>query len=106
MLEESLVQIRFRLDALRGGQARPVGLWERAKDLFQRPESLEPMGALQALDRELDQIGIHTSADALLLRALSASRGRAAELARGLTGRASEAMAEYQERLRIAERAL
>src|SRR6185436_17553729 len=65
-----------------------------------------PMPALQALDRELDQVGVHTSEDALLLKALSASRGRVAELAQGLTRRAGEALAEYQDRLRRAERAL
>src|SRR4051812_19703178 len=106
MLEGSLVQLRFRLDALKAGQVRPLGLWERAVDLFARPEAMAPMPALQALDRELDQVGVHTSADALLLKALSASRGRVAELAQGLTRRAEEALAEYQDRLRRAERAL
>lgn len=106
MLETSLVQLRFRLDALKAGQVRPLGLWERAVELFSRPEAMAPMSALQALDRELDQVGIHTSADALLLKQLSTSRGRVAELAQGLTRRAQEALAEYQDRLRRAERAL
>ncbi|HVE83791.1 MAG TPA: VWA domain-containing protein, partial [Myxococcales bacterium] len=106
MLDQSLVQIRFRLDALRAGQVRPVGLWERAADLFSRPAAMEPMGALAALDRELDQVGIHTSADALLLKALSSSRGRLGELARGLNRRAEVALEEYRDRLRRAERAL
>jgi len=106
MLDESLVQLRFRLDALRAGQVRPLGFWERAADLFARPEAMEPMPVLQALDRELDQVGIHTSADALLLKALSANRGRMGQLAQGLTRRAEEALEEYRDRLRRAERAL
>src|SRR6185295_19292274 len=106
MLDGSLVQLRFRLDALKAGQVRPVGLWERTVELFSRPEAMGPMPALQALDRELDQVGIHTSADALLLKQLSTARGRVAALAQGLTRRAEEALAEYQDRLRRAERAL
>src|SRR5512138_1639707 len=106
MLEGSLVQLRFRLDALKAGQVRPMGLVARALELFSRPEAMAPMPALLALDRELDQVGIHTSADALLLKQLSTSRGRVAELAQGLTRRAQAALEEYRDRLRRAERAL
>src|SRR3954464_10991933 len=103
MLDGSLVQLRFRLDALKAGPGGPLGLWERAVELFSRPEAMEPMPVLQALDRELDQVGIHTSADALLLKALSANRGRVGQLASGLTRRAEEALEEYRDRLRRAE---
>jgi Mg-chelatase subunit ChlD len=107
MLEQELVALRFRLDALREGQVRPVGLWERALELVQpRLEALSPLADLAALDRELDQVGVHTSADALLLRQLSSSRGRAGELAQGLTRRAEAALREYRDRLHRAERAL
>src|SRR5688572_17088794 len=106
MLEQELVSLRFRLDALQAGQVRPIGLWERALELLQRVEALSPLADLATLDRELDQVGVHTSADALLLRQLSTPKGRAGALAQGLTRRATAALLEYRDRLQRAERAL
>jgi len=57
------------------------------------------------VDRELDKVGIHTSADALLLRELGVRRGLAGGLAHGLQGRAAQAVEEVEECVSRVERA-
>src|SRR5512146_973562 len=100
-----LTEIRRRLDALKEGQAQKLGLVDRARALLEKQQGLGDLDALYALDRELDKVGVHTAADARLLRKLGASKGRAGELASGLRARAEGALSAYDEAVRRAERA-
>ncbi len=105
MLAPALNQIRQRLDALKSGQVQEPGLFERARALFDREEG-SPLQMLHALDRDFDRAGIHTAADAKLLRELGKLKGRLGGLCEGLTGRAEVALGEFDAALRKAERLL
>ncbi len=85
------------------GQA---GWLQRALARLGRGEELPPLEVLLRLDRELDRVGVHTAADARLLRTLGEGTGRAGALAKGLSARAASALDEFEDRLRRAERAL
>ena len=54
----------------------------------ERGEKLE---VLRELDRDFDRAGVHTAADAKLLRELGRMKGRLGSLSEGLTGRAQAA---------------
>nr|WP_216623381.1 vWA domain-containing protein [Corallococcus exercitus] len=100
-----LTPLRQRLDALRQPAAARGGAWSWPFGRkLKGPEDLG-LPVLVALDRELDRVGIHTAADARLLLALGTQRGRAGALAQGLSARASQALEEYEECLRLVERA-
>ncbi|RKH50671.1 vWA domain-containing protein [Corallococcus llansteffanensis] len=105
MLARRLTQLRQRLDALR---QPPMGRGASWSWPFGRkvrgPEDLS-LPVLVALDRELDRVGVHTAADARLLLALGTQRGRAGVLAQGLAARAAQALEEFEECLRLVERA-
>ncbi|RKH42442.1 vWA domain-containing protein [Corallococcus sicarius] len=106
MLARRLTQLRQRLDALRQpptGRGGPSWSWPFGRKV-RGPEDLS-LPLLVALDRELDRVGVHTAADARLLLALGTQRGRAGVLAQGLAGRAAQALEEFEECLRLVERA-
>ena len=105
MLARRLTELRRRLDALNQPAPAPSG-WRgwvpgrRARG----PEDLA-LPVLMALDRELDRVGVHTAADAQLLRELGVRRGRAGALAQGLQMRAQQALEEVEECVLRMERA-
>jgi hypothetical protein len=97
-------QLKGRLEALRAGTPPPLGVLERARMLFVRDDGLVTLDALRALDLELERAGVHTVADARLLRELGASRGRLGELSKGLETRAEASLKEFDLALSEAER--
>jgi hypothetical protein len=103
MLRARLGDLRQRLDGLRSGTPRVPSVLARTLAFFARPDGLKALAAVEALDRALDQVGIHTAPDARLLRQAGASKGKVGILARGLERRAEAALAEFAERLRGAE---
>src|SRR5919197_882193 len=106
VLHRSLAEIHLRVDALGAGRVRQPRWLDRARALF--PAAGEPvqLAVLAALDRDLDRAGVHTSADARLLRELGVRTGRAASVARGIESRAQRAIEELEAAVRRAERAL
>ncbi|MHB8879154.1 MAG: vWA domain-containing protein [Myxococcaceae bacterium] len=105
MLAERLSRLRARLDALREGRVLSPGVLDRALALFDRGREAADTQVLAALDRDLDKVGVHTAADAWLLRELGVQTGRAGALAVGLAGRAVQALDEVEAQVRRAERA-
>src|SRR5438105_10082225 len=93
MLTAELNRIRSRLDALKEGRVLESGLLSRARALLERDEPPK-LETLMALDRDFDRAGVHTAADARLLRELGKLKGRLPELAPGLGRRAAQALAE------------
>ena len=78
MLSSRLSELRLRLDALQQGSVRPGGSvlgW--ALRLVAPGEQELSLPLLTALDKELDRVGVHTRADARLLKALGVQKGRA-----------------------------
>ncbi|MDY7230780.1 vWA domain-containing protein [Hyalangium rubrum] len=105
MLAPQLTGLRQRLDALQQAAERPSGVVGWALGLMAPGEVDLAFPTIAALDRELDRVGVHTLADAHLLRSLGVRKGRAGKLAEALGARASEALEEFEERLRRVERA-
>lgn len=105
MLAPKLTELRLRLDSLQQGAARPAGMVGWALGLMAPGEVDLSFPTIAALDKELDRVGVHTLADAHLLRSLGARKGRAGQLAEGLTARATEALEEFEVRMRMVERA-
>jgi uncharacterized protein YegL len=105
MLAPRLTDLRQRLDALQQGTARPAGMVGWALGLMAPGDVDLSFPTIAALDRELNRVGIHTLADAHLLRSLGVRKGRAGQLAEGLGARAGEALEEFEARLRQVERA-
>src|SRR4051794_21400436 len=105
MLAPQLNRIRDRLDAIKNGKVLEQGLFDRARAIFDREESGK-LDVLHALDRDFDRAGIHTAADAKLLRELGKLKGRLGGLSEGLADRAQAALLEYDGVLRKAERML
>ncbi|QSQ27039.1 VWA domain-containing protein [Pyxidicoccus parkwayensis] len=105
MLSRRLTELRRRLDALHQ-PAPPPGGW-RAWALGRRARGPEDLAlpVLSALDRELDRVGVHTAADAQLLRELGVRKGRAGALAQGLQTRAQQALEEVDACVLLVERA-
>jgi Mg-chelatase subunit ChlD len=106
MLVSRFNRLRARLDALKAGRVVALGLLERARLMFVADDGVPPLDALTALDVELDRAGVHTTADARLLREVGQSKGRLAELATGLAARAGEAVAAFELAMDAAERLL
>jgi hypothetical protein len=105
VLARRLTDLRRRLDTLR--QPAPAqGGW-RGWSLGRRARGPEDLAlpVLTALDRELDRVGVHTAADAQLLRELGVRKGRAGALAQGLQTRAQQALEEMEECVLRVERA-
>ena len=98
-----LEALRARLDALREGRVAR-GVVSRALARWLVPADVPAGSRLARLDRDLDRVGIHTAADAALLKEVAGTRGRAGALAEGLLARADEARGEYEDRLLDAER--
>ncbi|MBJ6763860.1 VWA domain-containing protein [Myxococcaceae bacterium JPH2] len=103
MLSRRLSELRSRVDALRQPSAGGAMPWALLGRRLRGPEDLS-LPVLSALDKALDRVGVHTSADARLLRRLGVKRGRAGALAQGLEGRAAEALDEYAQCVARAER--
>lgn len=104
MSAERFNQLKERLDALRAGRPPPLGLLERARMLFVRDDGRVSLDALRALDADLERAGVHTVADARLLRELGAARGKLGELSLGLRERATASLTEFELALAEAER--
>src|SRR5512140_2076774 len=105
MLAPRLTELRQRLDALQQNVARPSGMVGWALGLTAPREVELSFPTIAALDKELDRVGVHTLADAHLLRSLGVRKGRAGQLAEALGARAHEALEEFETRLRQVERA-
>lgn len=103
MLAERFNALRARLDALAVGQVATPGLFQRVGRLFVARAKNPPRDALVALDRDLELAGIHTSADAKLLRELTVMRGNLGALGRGLSERALQAQEELEGAVAVAE---
>ena len=97
-------QLKDRLDALRAGHPPPLSLIDRAKMLFVRDDGLVTLDALRALDLDLERAGVHTVADARLLRELGSAKGKLGELCTGLRARATASLTEFELALAEAER--
>ncbi len=105
MLVERYNGFVTRLDALQNGRVPSRGTFARVvRRLRGRREGDEPLH-LRALDEELGRAGIHTSADARLLRDLSVTKGRVAALREGLLENAQAALGEFELLLSEAEAA-
>jgi hypothetical protein len=105
MRARRLTELRLRLDALQQSAARPAGVVGWALGLMAPGEVDLSLPTIAELDRELNRVGVHTLADAHLLRSLGVQKGRAGKLAEALQARAGEALEEFEERLRLVERA-
>jgi hypothetical protein len=105
MLAPRLTELRLRLDSLQQGTARPSGMVGWALGLMAPGDVDLSSPTIAALDRELDRVGVHTLADAHLLRSLGVRKGRAGQLAEALQERAREALEEFEARMRTVERA-
>jgi hypothetical protein len=105
VLSRRLTDLRRRLDALHQPAPTPGG-W-RGWSLGRRARGPEDLAlpVLTGLDRELDRVGVHTAADAQLLRELGVRKGRAGTLALGLQTRAQQALEEVEECVLRVERA-
>jgi hypothetical protein len=104
MLAERLQGIRERIDRLKAGEAPDLPLLERLRALVREDDGEVLLEPIHALHRELERVGVHTSADARLLRELGQAKGRLGELSRGLLLRGEEALAAMEASLREAER--
>ncbi len=106
MLGPQLNRLRERLDAVKAGKVLEQGLFDRARAIFDRDDGSGKLDALHELDRDFDRAGIHTAADAKLLRELGKMKGKLGTLAEGLAGRAQASLAEFELATRRAERLL
>jgi Mg-chelatase subunit ChlD len=106
MNAERFNRLRHRLDALKAGRSPSRTLLARARAMFVTDDGEVDLTALVTLDRELEQAGVQTSADAKLLREVGQARGRLGELARGLTERAVESLTQFERAVDEAERLL
>lgn len=97
-------QLKSRLDALRAGNPPAIGLLDRARMLFVREETATRPEVLRALDADLERAGVHTVADARLLRELGMAKGKLGELSAGLRARAAAGLDEFEKALEEAER--
>ena len=106
MLGPQLNRIRQRLDAVKAGKGLEQGLLDRARAIFDRDLGGEKLDVLRELDRDFDRAGIHTAADAKLLRELGKMKGKLGGLSEGLAARAEAALGEFELAVRRAERLL
>ncbi len=106
MNAERFNRLRQRLDALKAGRSPSMTLLARARAIFVEDDGLVDLSALTELDRELEQAGVQTSADAKLLREVGQARGRLGELSRGLSERAVESLTQFERAVDEAERLL
>jgi hypothetical protein len=97
-------QLKDRIDALKAGRPPTLGLFDRAKMMFVRDDGKVSLEALRALDADLERAGVHTVADARLLRELGTAKGKLAELSVGLKARAGAALTEFELAVSEAER--
>jgi hypothetical protein len=104
MLAERLERIHERVQGLKVGEVPSLPLLERLRALVREDDGEVLLEPVHALHRELERVGVHTSADARLLRELGQVKGRLGELSRGLLLRAEEALAAMEASLREAER--
>ncbi|QSQ15067.1 vWA domain-containing protein [Myxococcus landrumensis] len=104
MLSRQLTELRRRLDSLRESPPSVSGRrwWSFGRKVAGPGDLALPV--LTALHRDLDRVGVHTSADAQLLRTLGARRGLAGTLSQGLHARAGQALEEFEECVARVER--
>jgi Mg-chelatase subunit ChlD len=100
------VELEQRLQRLREGGGPPVTLRTRLSDLVRGAdrEVLPPRPVLSQLSRGLSRLGVHTRADAQLLRR-ALEDAQALELAARLAERCERALRELETALRRVERA-
>lgn len=103
MLADRLNALRARLDRLKAGDVPPLGLADRLRGLLGRDEGEAPLAVVHTLAADLDRVGVHTTADARLLKELSEAKGRLGELSRGLLLRAEEGLSTLELAVRAAE---
>lgn len=103
-LAARLADLRIRLDALQQAPVRPGGVRGWVLGLMAPGEVDLSLPTLTALDRELDRVGVHTRADARLLKTLGVQKGRAGTLAKGLEERAEQALKEFEAALEGVEK--
>ncbi|MFO0597397.1 MAG: vWA domain-containing protein [Myxococcaceae bacterium] len=103
MTVERFNQLKSRLDGVMKGVPPELGVIDRARLFFVRDEASASLEGLRALDADLDRAGVHTVADARLLRELGAAKGKLADLSSGLDQRAAAALAEFEKALAEAE---
>lgn len=96
--------LKLRLDALRAGRPPPLGFVDRARMLFVRDKLMDVLVELRSLDVDLERAGIHTAADARLLRELGTAKGRTGALHEGLLQRAKASLDEFDVALTTAEK--
>ncbi len=104
MLAERLNDLRHRLDRLKAGEVPGPTFAERVRAILGREDGEVLLTPVHALHAELDRVGIHTTADAKLLKELSAAKGRLGALSRGLVLRAGEGLSAFELAMREAER--
>jgi Mg-chelatase subunit ChlD len=104
MLAQRLNDLRRRLDRLKDGELPHLTLAERVRSLFAKDAGEMLLTPVHTLHAELDRVGIHTTADAKLLKELSQAKGRQGELSRGLLLRADESLSAFEGAIRDGER--
>ncbi|MDX2013902.1 MAG: vWA domain-containing protein [Myxococcaceae bacterium] len=104
MLAERLQGLQERLASLKAGEVPALPLFERLRALVRDDDGQVLLEPVHTLHKELERVGVHTSADARLLRELGQAKGRLGELSRGLLLRAEEALSAMEAALREAER--
>ena len=97
--------LRDRLDALREGRKVETGLVRRALAALRKGGAGAGLDGLRALDLEFDRAGVHTAADARLLRDLGRQQGRLGKLGEGLQDRARDALEAFEAAVDEAEQA-
>ncbi len=101
---ERFNRLRQRLDGLRSGRAPSLTLFARARALLLQDDGVVDLSELAMLDADLERAGVHTVADARLLREAGQARGGLAELSRGLGQRAETSLAQFEAAIEEAER--
>jgi hypothetical protein len=105
LISERLGPLRARLDALAQRAPSQVSALEVAWFRIAGGSAPPPLEAIAALDHDLDLAGVHTSADAQLLRRLASDTGRLGKLRAGLLERAETCLSAFETHLRWLERA-
>lgn len=103
-LASRLQRLRQRLDLLQHAPPRRGGPLGWLLGNLAPAEVDVSLPNLTELDRQLDRVGVHTVADAELLRALGARKGRVGAVAEGMLERAQVALEEYESALQGLER--
>ncbi|MGV3625301.1 MAG: vWA domain-containing protein [Archangium sp.] len=104
MFVDQFNALKERVDALRAGRPPPLGWFERARSFFVNTAARADLEQLRALDGDLERAGIHTAADARLLRELGTTKGVVSTLGGALLDRAQLVLQEFDASLIELER--